>query len=123
MEIKMPILNSVYKGKKLFASEFFCINCFVVRPYHIKPVSNEMTFYLIPFLEKNEANDVVVCQVCQNAFHPDVLKRNIQGILKIVGAAKVQLDQGTSPRYLKLRLISDGLQESFADKLVSMAMH
>ena len=57
----MPILNSVYKGKKLFVSEFFCPNCFVIRPYDLKPMSKELTFNPIPFLQTSEAFDVVEC--------------------------------------------------------------
>jgi hypothetical protein len=119
----MPILNSVYKGKNLFASEFFCPNCFAVRPYELKPMSKEMTLYAIPFLESNEASHVIECKVCKNAFDPDILKRHIQSLFKLVGTAKYQLEQGISPGYLKLQLISDGLQENFADELITMAQH
>ena len=119
----MPIINSVYKGKKLFASEFFCPNCFVIRPYDLKPMSKELMFYPIPFLESNEPGHVVECKVCKSAFDPEILQRNIQSLVKLAGAAKYQLDKGISPGYLKLQLISDGLQESFADKLISLAQH
>src|SRR5215211_408460 len=119
----MPIINSVYKGKKLFVSEFFCPHCFVIRPYHLKPMSEELTFKPIPFLETSETSDVVECNDCKNAFDPEILKRNIQSLLKLAGTAKYQLDHGISPRFLKLQLISDGLQESFADKLLTLAQH
>ena len=119
----MPIFNSVYRGKKLFVSEFFCPNCFVIKPYDLKPMSRELTFYPIPFLETNDASDVVQCQVCKNAFDPEILNRNIQSLLKLAGTAKHQLEQGISPRILKLQLISDGLQEGFADKLITLAQH
>jgi len=117
----MVILNSVYKGQKLFVSEFFCPHCFVIRPYALKPMSKELTFYPIPFLETREAFDVVECQECKNVFDPEVLKRNIQSLLKLAGTAKYQLDQGIAPGFLKLQLISDGLQESFADQLITLA--
>ena len=117
----MPILNSVYKGKKLFVSEFFCPNCFVIRPYDLRPTSKELTFYPIPFLETREAFDVIECQECKNVFDPEILKRNIQSLLKLAGIAKYQLDQGIAPGFLKLQLISDGLQESFADQLITLA--
>ena len=119
----MPIVNSVYKGKKLFVSEFFCPHCFVVRRYDLKPMSKELTLHPIPLLEANEASDVVECQVCKNAFNPEILRRNIQSLLKLAGTAKYQLDQGISPGFLKLQLLSDGLQESFADKLLILAQH
>ena len=119
----MVIINSVYKGKKLFVSEFFCPNCFVIRPYDLKPMSKELTFYPIPFLETKESFDVVECQACKNAFNPEILRRNIQRLLKLVGTAKYQLDQGISPGFLKLQFISDGLQESVAEKLITLAQH
>ena len=119
----MPIINSVYTGKKLFASEFFCPNCFVIRPYDLKPMSKELTFYPIAFLETSAVRDVIECKVCKNAFDPEILRRNIQSLFKLAGSAKQQLDQGISPGYLKLKFMSDGLQESFADKLISLAQH
>lgn len=119
----MVILNSVYKGKKLFVSEFFCPHCFVIRPYALKPMSKELMFYPIPFLETSEASDVVQCQACKNVFDPEILKRNIQSLLKLTGTARSQLDKGISPGFLKLQLISDGLQESFAENLIALAQH
>ena len=86
-------------------------------------MSKELMFYPIPFLESNEPGHVVECKVCKNAFDPEILMRNIQSLFKLAGAAKYQLDKGISPGYLKLQLISDGLQESFADKLISLAQH
>ena len=119
----MPILNSVYYGKKLFASEFFCPHCLVVRPYEIKPISRELAFSVIPLLEANETNHVIVCQGCKKAFDPEILKRNIQSLFKLVGAAKGQLDRGISPGYLKLKLMSDGLTEVVVDQLITLAQH
>jgi len=86
-------------------------------------MSQEITFYPIPFLESNEPSHVVECQVCKNAFDPEILKRNLQTLFKLVGTAKYKLDQDISPGYLKLQPISDGLQESFADKLITLAQH
>ena len=119
----MPILNSVYKGKKLFMSEFLCPNCLVVRPYDLKPMSKEIVFYPVPFLETNDAHHVIECRACKKAFDPEVLKRNIQSLFKLASAAKHQLDRGISPAYLKLQLISDGLQEGFVDRLINLAQH
>ena len=100
----MPIVNSVYKGKKLFASEFFCPHCYVIQPYHLKPMSKEIAFHPIFILETKEPPHVVECQICKNAFDPEVLARNIQGIFKLACSAKDQLEKGTSPGYLKLQL-------------------
>ena len=117
----MPIVNSVYKGKKLFVSEFFCLHCFGVRCYNLKPFSKEMIIYPIPFLEENEPRHVIECQICKNVFDPEVLNRNIQSLLKLASKAKYQLDWGVSPAFLKLQLVSEGLQESFAEKLIMLA--
>ena len=119
----MPIVNSVYKGKKLFLSEFFCPNCFVLRPYELKPISKAKAFSPISFVGTNKPDDVIECKVCKKAFNPEILTRHIQSLLRLVCAAEYQLDQGISPEYLKLQLVSDGLKENFADQLVSLAQH
>jgi hypothetical protein len=80
-----------------------------------------MAFYPIPFFETHEADHVIECQICQYVFDPEVLDRNIQGLLKLVNAAKVQLNRGISPGSLKLRLMSDGLNEISVDKLLTLA--
>jgi len=114
----MPVLNSIHTGK-----EFFCPNCLVTRPYDLKPMSKDITLYPIPVLEANETNHVFECQACRNAFNPQVLRRYVQILYTLAGTAKCQLDQGISPGYLKLQLVSDGLKESFADKLIALAQH
>lgn len=119
----MPIVNSVYKSRKSFASEFFCPNCLVTRPYEIKPMSKELMLYPIPFIDANEPGHVIECQFCKNAFDPEILRRNIQSLFKLADAAKHRLDTGISPGYLKLLLMSDGLNESFADTLITLAQH
>lgn len=119
----MPIINSVYKGKKLFVSEFFCPHCFVIRPYNIKPMSQEIIFYPIPFLQRNEPSHVIECRICKNAFDPEILTRHIQSLFRLASTAKYQLDQGISPGFLKLRLMSDGLQESLAENLITLVQH
>ena len=120
---KMPIVDSVYKCKSLFASEFFCPNCLVIRTYKIKPMAKDMTFYPISFLEPNEANHAIECQVCKKLFDPDILNRNNQSLFKLAGAAKSQLDHGITPGAIKLRLMSDGLNEPFVDSLLTLAQH
>ena len=117
----MPIINSVYKDKKLFACEFFCPHCFVIRRYYLKPMSKEIAFTPIPFVGTNEPDHVIECEACKKAFDPEILARNIQSLLKLVRVAERQLDHGISPGYLKLQLVSDGLKESFVEKLITLA--
>jgi hypothetical protein len=119
----MPILNSIYKGKKSFTSEFFCPNCLATRPYEIKPMSEGIILYPIPFMDSNEIAHVVECQICKNAFDPEILTRNVQSLFRLAGTAKFQLDKGISPGFLKLQLMSDGLKESFANQIISLVLH
>ena len=119
----MPIVNSIYQSKKLFASEFFCPNCRAIQPYQLKPRSEETILSPLPFRDSNPPKDVIECLCCKTAFDPDILLRNIQSLFKLTGTAKYQLDKGITPGFLKLQLISEGLNEIFADQLVSLALH
>jgi hypothetical protein len=86
-------------------------------------MSKEIAFCPVPLLGTNVPGDVIECQGCRKAFDPEILKRNVQNLYKLAGATKDRLDQGTSPGYLKLQLVSDGLKESFADQVISLAQH
>ena len=119
----MPIVNSVYKSQKLFASEFFCPSCLVIRAYEIKPMSREIILTSIPFMEADEPAHVVECKFCRKALDPEILTRSVQSLFRLAGTTKYKLDQGISPGFLKLQLMSDGLQESLAEKLISLAGH
>ena len=119
----MPIVNSVYKGKQLFTSEFICPHCLVTRRYSINPRSERITLSSVPFLESSEPTHVVECQDCKHAFDPEVLRRSSQILCKLAGSTRNQLDQGTAPGYLKLQLVSDGLRESLVDQLLTFALH
>lgn len=118
----MPIVNSVYKSKKLLASEFFCPHCLAVQPYELKPMSGEVRLFPVPFLEASQLFHVVECQACRNAFDPEILRRSVQSLCRLAGTAKTQLDKGISPGFLKLQLVSDGLNESFAETLIRLAL-
>src|SRR5690349_2094381 len=49
-ERAMPIVNSVFKSKNSFASEFFCPYCLTTRPYNFKMMSEEILLSPIPGL-------------------------------------------------------------------------
>lgn len=117
----MPILNSIYRGKRLFVSEFYCPYCFAMNPYKLKPVSKAFAVHRIPLVAENPASHAIECQVCCKAFDPEVLNRHVQSLYKLAGAAKYQLENGISPGYLKLQLVSDGMKESLAEQLISLA--
>ena len=118
----MTIANSIYKGKNQFASEFFCPNCFAIRPYERQRMSRGVAPVLNTFLVRKETEHVVICKSCRAAFDADILERNVQSLLKLAVAAKNQLDLGASPGFVKLRLISDGLAEGFVESLLSAAL-
>jgi hypothetical protein len=86
-------------------------------------MSNELTFSRVHFLEENEPSHVIVCQDCTYAFDPEILTRHMQSLLRLACSARSRLDQGISPGFLKLQLMSDGLQESLADNLIAVAQH
>lgn len=119
----MPIDSSNYKSQKLVESEFFCPHCFGIRPYRLKPMSKDMSFYPVPALETMEPGHGVECLICCNVFNLEILRRNIQNLLKLVETAKDDLEKGVTPQYLKLRCRSDGFLESFVDQLLSLARH
>ena len=86
-------------------------------------MSKDLTLSPISFLESQAVDHVIECQDCRNAFDPQILDRSIQSLYKLARAAKRQLEEGISPRELKLQLLSDGLQENFVDSLISLALH
>ena len=104
-ENDMSIVNSVEQSKELFASEFFCPNCRAIRPYDHK------------------SSEVIECRSCKNSFDADMPMRCIQSLYKLAGIARYQLDKGMAPGFLKLQLISEGLNEFFADQLISLALY
>ena len=105
-ESDMPVLHSVYQSKQLFASEFFCPNCRAIRPYD----------------HKSMPDDKIECRSCKITFEADMPMRCIQSLYKLAGTARYQLDKGIAPGFLKLQLISEGLNEFFADQLISLAL-
>ena len=119
----MPIVNSNFKSQKLFASEFFCPNCRAIQPYVLKPRSGEIILAPLSFTDTKQPDDVIECRSCKTVFNPDILLRNIQSLFKLAGTAKYQLDKGISPGFLKLQLVSEGLNESFAEQLISLALY
>jgi len=117
----MPLGNSFYQSQKLFSSQFFCPNCRAIRSYDLKPISRDSGPSPIPFKDTPEPGDVIECRGCRTAFDPDTLLRSIQSLFKLAGTARYQLDKGISPGFLKLQLISEGLNENFAEQLISLA--
>jgi hypothetical protein len=118
----MPIVNSVFKSKNSFASEFFCPHCLATRPYELKAMSEEILLLPFPGLSTSDPAHVVECRACHYAFDPEILTRNIQSLIKLTDSVRSRLDKGVSPGFLKLEMLSDGLNESFAEQLIHLAL-
>lgn len=89
----------------------------------VKPISKIIPLFVIPFFEARALTELVECQACKNGFDPNILKPSNQSLFKLVGAAKYELLHRCSPGALKLKLMSDGLNEVVVDKLMSLAQH
>ena len=105
-ENDMSIANSFYQSQNLFSSEFFCPNCRALRPYD----------------HKRMPEDMIECRFCKTSFDADMPMRCIQSLYKLAGTTKYELDKGMSPGFLKLQLISEGLNENFAEQLIRLAL-
>jgi hypothetical protein len=106
-----------------FGPHFYCPKCHAQRPYEMSPAATGFTFYSIHIFQPSNFDEFVVCQVCKNGFDPNILKPSNQSLFKLVGTTKYELLYRSSPGALKLRLMSDGLNEVVVDKLISLAQH
>ena len=113
------VLNS--QDIELFQEQFFCPKCFTKRPYQVKPVSLGIRFYYISLFENGGFIELVVCQVCKNAFDPQVLNPYSQNLFKLAGAARYEMRQGLAPEDLKSKLVGEGIREELANKLIALA--
>lgn len=117
----MSIRRSANNEESFFQAYFYCPKCGDQRPYNVRSASVGFTFYYISLFEMEKLDKFVVCQVCKNGFNPKILKPGNQSLLKLVCAAKHELMNSRSPGSLKLKLMSDGLNEEFVDKLILLA--
>jgi hypothetical protein len=106
-----------------FGTHFYCPKCHAQRPYEMSPAATGFTFYSIHIFQPSNFDEFVVCQVCKNGFDPNILKPSNQSLFKLVGATRYELLYRSSPGALKLRLMSDGLNEVVVDKLIALAQH
>jgi hypothetical protein len=105
-----------------FEPHFYCPKCFDRRQYQVKPVSKNIPLFIIPLFEARKPTELVECRVCKNGFDSNILKPSNQSLFKLVGATR-ELLHDSSPGALKLRLMSDGLNEVVVDKLISLAQN
>jgi hypothetical protein len=119
----MLALSLKGKDQGLPHLEFFCPRCFDRRQYEVKPVSKDIPLFVIPLFEMQKLIELVECQVCKNGFDPNILKPSNQSLFKLVGTTRDELLHRSSPGALKLRLMSDGLNEVVVNKLISLAQY
>ena len=119
----MQIWSVKTEAKVVLQPEFFCPKCLASRAYQLKQISTENPFNAIPALGLEDFNKIVECQVCKNGFDPKVLKPSNQSLFRLVGIARNQLNGGISPQLLKIRLMSDGLNEAVVDMLITLAQY
>lgn len=117
----MLALSLKGKEQELPCLEFFCPKCFDRRAYMIKPASKDIPPFVIPLFEARKLTELIECQMCKKGFDPNVLKPSNQSLFKLVSATRDELLHRSSPGAVKLRLMSDGLNEVVADKLISLA--
>jgi hypothetical protein len=106
-----------------FEPHFYCPKCHTQRPYEKKPDTKDFIFFSMPRSEARKLDEFVVCQVCKKGFDLNILRPSNQSLFKLVGATRQELLYRSSPGALKLRLMSDGLNEVVVDQLISLAQH
>lgn len=109
------------KNIGLYKDKFYCPRCFTKRPYINLAISVKTAFFYIALFESGSLDHLVECQACKKAFDPLVLAPDNQNLIKLACAARDEMLLGLSPEDMKAKLISQGQQGDFADKLISLA--
>lgn len=118
------------KGKKstIGKGQFFCPSCRAMRPYEHVKVGKYFTLYFVPLFETKNLGEYVECQVCSNAFKPEVLSLSRQleqeihqqdEVAKLVGSVAEDLDSG-----VPLQAVALGMKEAGVDaKAAAMLLY
>lgn len=116
-------MNNNTEVYELYPHQFYCPKCFSKRPYSIKPVSVKIKFYFIPLFGNSADNlaNVVECLACKRGFDPRILSSSNQRYIRLVGAARRQILQGSSTESIKKELADAGVKEELANKLIMLA--
>jgi hypothetical protein len=102
-------------------NRFYCPRCFTQRPYIDLPLSIKTVFFYIALFEGGNLDHLVECQACKKAFDPVVLEPYNQNLIKLAGKARGEMLLGVSEEEMKSKLLRQGQQGDFADKLISLA--
>ena len=118
-------MNTSTEVYELYPYQFYCPKCLAKRPYSIRPVSVKIRFYYLQLFGNSDQNlhDVVECQACKRGFDPRILSPSSQNYIKLAGAARRQMLQGSSIEALKEELASAGLKEEIANRLIMLAQN
>jgi len=104
-----------------YRNRFYCPRCFTQRPYIDLPLSVKTAFFYIALFAGGNLDHLVECQACKKAFDPVVLEPHNQKLIKLACTARNEMLLGVSEEEMKSRLIRQGQQGDFADKLISLA--
>jgi hypothetical protein len=117
----MLIMGTKVKEKVLSQGQFFCPTCTVTRNYKLKQLSNYFTFFFIPLFRIKNLGERFECQVCGNAFKPEVLTPENQRMMQLEATTRQALLAGASAADIRAKLIASGAKEEEVDKIIGMA--
>ena len=104
-----------------YRNRFYCPRCFTQRSYIDLPLSVKTVFFYIALFEGGNLDHLVECQACKKAFDPVVLESYNQNLIKLASKARDEMRLGLSEADMRSKLILQGQQGDFADKLISLA--
>ena len=116
----MLIWGSKVREKEIAQGQFFCPQCFDIKPYKCKKISKYLTLISIPLFETQKLSKVVDCQVCQSRFDASFLDPKSQVMFKVLAAARYDLRQGTPPAETKSKLLAMGVRDDVADVVIKI---
>ena len=104
-----------------YRNRFHCPRCFTQRQYIDLPLSTKTAFFYIALFEGENLDQLVECQACKKAFDPMVLEPYNQNLIRLACTARDQMLLGVSEEDMRSKLVRQGQQGDFADKLISLA--
>jgi len=121
------------KGRRVTTDkgQFLCPHCRALRPYKRKKAAKDFTLYFIPLFETERYGEYVECQVCENAYEPEVLEYSAslqrhlelqeQQMAEAATQLARQLDSGTSLNAATASLMAAGADKGAVIRLLHAA--
>ena len=101
---------------------FHCPQCDCEQPYKKVRVASFFTLYFIPLFETQHHGDYVQCQRCNGQFKPEVLNyKPPSQIERLLCSIRADLESGTPIPMVHTKLRNAGVEDDFAEKLVTIA--